>query len=122
VVKAALSSAEISCVLCDTEMVRLNWLYTNLIGWMRLQVPPQDWLEAVAIIDEPIPERFEVPGIGEYEQPRCPRCNSLDVSFHENTWVAYASLYVNLPMPVVRDGWRCRDCRFQWREADENAA
>lgn len=122
VVRGALTSAEISCVLCDSEMVRMNWLYTNLIGWMRLQVPPQDWLEAVAIIDEPIPERFEVPGIGEYEQPRCPRCKSLDINFHENTWVAYASLYVNLPIPIVRNGWRCSDCRLQWRGADENAA
>jgi hypothetical protein len=83
-------------------MVRLNWLNTNLLGWMRLQVPPQDWLEAVAIIDKPIPERFEVLGVGEYEQPRCPRCKSLDTTFHENSWLAYASLYVSLPIPIVR--------------------
>ena len=119
VVRGAMSSAEIGCVLCDTELARTDWLWTNLIGWLRLQVHPQDLPEAIAIVHQPIPERFDVPGVGEYEQPACPRCKSLDVNFQENSPFAYGSLFLSCPVPLVRDGWRCHTCRYEWKDEGE---
>jgi hypothetical protein len=114
VVRGAMSSAEIGCVLCDTELARTDWLWTNLIGWLRLQVHPQDLPEAMAIVHQSIPERFEVPGVGEYEQPACPKCKSLDVNYQENAPLAYIGLYFALPIPAVRKGWRCHNCKNEW--------
>ena len=43
----------------------------------------EDTETAISILDQPIPEGFDVAGVGEYRQPNCPKCQSLDVTFQE---------------------------------------
>ena len=63
---------------------------------------------------------MDVEGIGGYQQPRCPQCDSLDVSFEGlNRPLSYASLFLNIPIPLHEKGWRCENCRYRWEtEAD----
>jgi transposase-like protein len=69
------------------------------------------------------PDKFHVDGVGEYQQPRCPRCQSLDVAFDElNKRVAYGGmLFANLPIKVTSDHWKCHACGHEW-EDDGGAA
>ena len=116
--KGSLDSAGIECVLVDDNMVRLDWFISNLLGGIKLQVQPGDVEAAMEILNQPIPEGFEVEGIGEYEQPRCPKCHSLDISFQElNKPFAYGSAYAGVPIPIERPGWKCHSCRHEWDEA-----
>ena len=50
---------------------------------MKLQVNADDAAAAEELLSQPIPEDFDVSGIGTYEQPHCPKCGSLDVNFRE---------------------------------------
>jgi len=114
--KGSLESAGIECALLDENMVRLGWFISNLLGGVKLQVRPEDSAVAEEILSQPIPEHFDVSGVGEYEQPRCPKCQSLDVNFQEVLPAAYISAYLSVPIPFHRRAWRCHSCDAEWED------
>ncbi len=114
-----LNSAGIEGVLLDDNLIRMDWLWSNAVGGIKLQVRAEDAAEATEMLNQPIPEGFEIEGVGDYRQPECPKCKSLDVTFQEiNKPVAYASLWVGVPLPVQRKGWKCRACGNEWESND----
>jgi hypothetical protein len=115
--KGSLESAGIECFLADENLVRLDWFISNFIGGIKLNVGAQDAGNAQKLLDEPILEGLYVQGIGLYEQPRCPKCQSLDVNFQElDRPIAYMSAFLRVPMPVQRPGWRCHSCDAEWED------
>jgi Putative prokaryotic signal transducing protein len=115
--KGCLESAGIECFLADENLVRLDWFISNFIGGIKLNVRAADVENARTILDEPILEGLYVQGVGFYEQPRCPKCQSLDVNFQElDRPIAYMSAFLRVPMPVQRPGWRCHSCDAEWED------
>ena len=115
--KGSLESAGIECFLADENLVRLDWFISNFIGGIKLNVRVQDAGNAQKLLDEPILEGLYVQGVGLYEQPRCPKCESLDVNFQElDRPIAYMSAFLRVPMPVQRTGWRCHACDEEWED------
>jgi Putative prokaryotic signal transducing protein len=115
--KGSLESAGIECFLADENLVRLDWFISNFIGGIKLNVRADDEENARQILDEPILEGLYVQGIGLYEQPRCPKCQSLDVNFQElDRPIAYMSAFLRVPMPVQRPAWRCHSCDAEWED------
>ena len=116
--KGKLESSGIEVILADDELVRMDWLYSNAIGGVSLKVPSEQAEEALAILQEPIPESID-PGDEQpaYLQPRCPKCSSLHVT-HEGldriatfgTWLA-----LGFPIRVKADKWRCDECGEEWK-------
>ena len=118
--KGSLESAGIECFLADENIVRLDWFISNFIGGIKLNVRPADEANARKILDEPILEGLYVQGVGLYEQPRCPNCQSLDVNFQElDRPIAYMSAFLRVPIPVQRPAWHCHECDAEW--ADDGA-
>jgi len=99
-------------------LVRLDWFYSNLIGGIKLLVPEKDVEAATNLLDEGSPDKFNVEGIGEYELPLCPNCNSIDISVDDlDKPVTFGAMFLtNLPIPVITKGWKCRSCRHRWNE------
>lgn len=117
--KGSLESAGIECFLLDDNLVRLDWFISNLIGGIKLQVNQEDAAIASEVLDEPVPEVFDVEGVGGYKQPRCPKCQSLNVAFEElNKSVAYTSAFLGLPIPLKRRSWKCNACSVRWQDTD----
>lgn len=115
--KGSLESSGIECFLADENLVRLDWFISNFIGGIKLKVRPRDEENARNILDEPILEGLYVHGVGLYEQPRCPKCQSLDVNFQElDHPIAYMSAFLRVPMPVQRKAWRCHACGAEWED------
>lgn len=115
--KGSLESAGIECFLADENLVRLDWFISNFIGGIKLNVRPADEATARKLLDEPILEGLYVQGVGLYEQPRCPQCQSLDVNFQElDRPIAYMSAFLRVPMPVQRTGWKCHNCDAEWED------
>src|SRR6266550_2078208 len=63
--KGGLESAGIESFLADDNMVRMDWFISNLLGGVKLLVRREDVADAIAVLDEPILENFEVEGVGE---------------------------------------------------------
>jgi hypothetical protein len=115
--KGSLESAGIQCFLRDDNLVRLDWFISNFVGGVKLCVNPEDAETARQLLEEPILEGMYVHGVGLYEQPRCPKCQSLDVNFEElDRPIAYLSAFLRVPMPIQRKGWHCHSCNAQWED------
>lgn len=115
--KGSLESAGIEALLADDNLIRLDWFYSNLVGGIKLKVRAEDAEAANEILNQPIPETVDVEGVGEYQQPKCPRCQSLDVSFQElNEFLSYGSAYLGVPIPVYKKAWTCHVCGNEWEE------
>jgi Putative prokaryotic signal transducing protein len=119
--QGCLESAGIECMLADDNLVRLDWFYSNAVGGIKLLVSSADAREAEQILDEPIPEHMEVDGVGDYEQPKCPKCGSLDVNFRELDPATYLGLGGSywgmfIPIPIYRRAWSCRSCQAEWED------
>ncbi len=117
--KGMLDSAGIESFLGDDNMIRLDWFISNLLGGIKLRVRPEDVLSATSLLEQPIPDEFVVEGVGEYLQPHCPKCFSLDITFEAlNKSVAYTSAYIGLPVPLRSNSWKCEACGHRWEEQD----
>jgi hypothetical protein len=118
--QGTLQSAGIDCFIADDNMVRMNWFWSNLIGGVKLQVRPEDAEGASEVLEQDIPESFDVEGLGAYEQPRCPKCQSLDIGFEEfEKGFALTSAYMMAPVPLRREKWKCHSCGHEWQETEQ---
>ena len=115
-----LDSAAIECFLADENTIRMDWFWSNFLGGIKLCVRKSGAEEASSLLDQPILERFDVEGIGEFQQPRCPKCNSLEISFQGlNKPVDYTRALLGGPRPLHRSLWECDSCGHQWPESKE---
>ena len=115
--KGCLESAGIQAYLVDDNMIRMDWFISNLLGGIKLKVRPEDAEVASEILNQPIPEMLDVEGVGNCEQPKCPRCQALNVSCEElNKALSYWTAYAGVPVPVYKQGWTCHACGNEWED------
>ncbi len=121
VARAVIESTGIFCFLKDENLVRLDWQVSNFIGGIRLQVAAADVEAAEAILSQPIPNEFSIPDQAGFEQPRCPRCTSTDITWErQGRKAALASLYLfSLPLPRGSESWHCNSCDLHWVDDDK---
>jgi hypothetical protein len=119
--KSILDSAGIESFLADENLIRIDWFYSNLVGGIKLLVRAEDAETASKLLEQETPEKFDVDGVGEYDQPRCPRCQSLDVSYDElNKRIAYGGMLIaGIPIPVTSERWKCHACGNEWEDEAE---
>jgi hypothetical protein len=115
-----LEAADIDCYLYDENMVRLDWLWSNLLGGLKLVVRQSDVEDAEKVLTSKPDGKFDVEGVGEYEQEQCPKCGSKDVSCDELLKrIAGAGLLLGLPIAIHQSGWNCHSCGHTWEVAEE---
>ena len=125
VARCLLESAGIDAVLCDENLIRLDWQISNYIGGLRLQTEEEDANDAIEILDSPIPETIDFDGVSApYPQPRCPQCDSSNITFEgssRGTALAFLFLFA-LPAPLGHKTWICEDCRNRWDDVGERGS
>jgi hypothetical protein len=102
IARGSLESAGIQAFLIDDNMIRMDWFISNLLGGIKLEVRAEDAEAAREILDQPIQETLDVEGVGNFDQPKCPRCQSLNVS----------------SLPERRE-WICSACDNKWAGSPE---
>ena len=118
--KTILDSAAIECFLADENTIRMNWFWSNLLGGIKLCVRTADTDAASSLLVQPVLERFALEGMDDYQQPRCPNCKSLEVSFNGlNKAVNYTRALFGGRRPLRRSLWQCDSCGQQWPESNE---
>jgi hypothetical protein len=121
--KGSLDSAGIESFLVDDNMARMNWFISNVVGGVKLCVRQEDAEAAAEFLQQPPPERIQVEGVGDYEQPSCPNCHSLDISLEAlNRPVAYTSAWLGVPIPLKRERWKCNACGHIWKAEKDGDA
>lgn len=120
VARSVLEAESIECFLADENTVRMDWLWSNLIGGMRLQVDVEDAERAREVLSQPMPETIAFDEDQNFDQPLCPACGSLRViSDDADRKVLAMSLLVSVPLPHKRpteNKLRCQDCGLRWED------
>lgn len=118
IAKGQLESAGIPCFLFDENLIRLHWLASLSVGGVRLAVHQENEEEAREILCAPIPKKFEVDGVGEFQQIRCPQCQSLRVSVEQ-----LRRLHIDekgAPAAPGEEAWHCHDCGALWQVSEDD--
>jgi hypothetical protein len=122
--RSALESSGIACFLRDENTIRIDWLWSNLMGGIRLQVAEADVEAAEAVLSQPIPASVEVTGEADFRQPICPNCGSLNSRFNNlDAKVAATSILLlgfPVPAPPEKDFWHCNECGTNWIDQEDS--
>jgi len=115
-----LDSTDIECYLADENTIRMDWFWSDFLGGIKACVRRADSDAVSSLLEQGIPEKFDVDGVGEYQQPRCAMCQSLEISFQGlNKAVDYVNALMGGPWPLHRSLWECDACGHQWPESTE---
>lgn len=110
IAKSRLDSEGIPAFVADEHTINMQWLYSDALGGVRLQVPESYADIAQQILDEDR-ELVLVEERGD-DQEICPYCGSEDTEFHQigRRWAFLAFLGLNFPLFPVKDGIKCKAC------------
>jgi hypothetical protein len=111
--RSILESAGIECILGDDNLVRIDWLLSNLLGGIKLRVRQEDAMVAAQLLDQSAPQESMVHGEGEDQQSSCPNCQSLEVSPHEVPDLRRSG------SPGTCGGFKCQSCGFEWLDSGD---
>lgn len=114
-----LESAGIPSFIADETVLGANPFLSIALGGVRLFVNGNDFKEAAKLLDQPILDQIDVDGVGKYVQPRCPQCQSLDITFGELNNAAKLSLPLGLPLPIRANQWLCHECGCRWTDSEQ---
>jgi hypothetical protein len=123
VAKSLLESAGIPAWIRDENVARLEWQYSNLLGGIRLQVKAEDESAADEALAQPVPEAIPFGEQEKFDQPKCPACGSIDISYQgASRRAALLSVsLLSLPMPRGATSWTCHACGARWHDTADDA-
>jgi hypothetical protein len=110
IAKSRLDAEGIPAFIADEHTINMQWLYSNALGGVRLQVPEPFAETALNILNEDR-EKDLVDAV-EVDVQICPHCGSDDTEFHQlgRRWAFLMFLGLNFPLFPVRDGIKCHAC------------
>ncbi|HVR97706.1 MAG TPA: DUF2007 domain-containing protein [Thermoanaerobaculia bacterium] len=117
--RARLESEGIDSIVADAHLSRLYC--SNIVGGVKVQVREDEAARAGDLLRElrPIPEIYLVTE-EDAGQPRCPGCNSDNITFERWSRLGFVSswLLLGFPLPVPRNRWLCNLCGADWKDED----
>lgn len=122
--RVRLESEGIQCFIQDEHMVTMNWLYSNLVGGIKLQVTESDFDRAVEILEENYLDDiqdFSDEYINDSQEDltkRCPRCDSNNTYREKFSRKAFfvSLIFLFFPVPFLKPKWKCLDCNYEWKD------
>jgi hypothetical protein len=105
--RTRLEAAGIPAYVQDEHFIQMDWLYSNAIGGVRVQIADEDLAAAreflAADSPQPSPEAVDV---------ICPKCGSCHTAPDERfRRISFLSLLlISFPLLLARHRWRCASC------------
>ena len=112
---SALRASGIEAIIADAHIVSANWLYSNLVGGVKILVPSDEAHAAREILDSAaVVQTADQPEVDDAERNVCPRCGGQDVApvTRGNRLAVLSWLVVNVPVFPVRHQMRCKNCGY----------
>jgi rubredoxin len=110
--RTRLEAAGIPAYVQDEHFIQMDWLYSNAIGGVRVQIADEDLAAAreflAADSPQPSPEAVDV---------ICPKCGSCHTAPDERfRRISFLSLLlISFPLLLARHRWRCTSCGHLFR-------
>jgi hypothetical protein len=114
--KGKLETEGISAIVLDEYLVGINWMYSQAIGGVKVQVPEADYERAHKILEGDYAEDL-IALDPERSMDSCPECGSPSISVHPySRWWLIPSLLFLCPVFFGRKKWNCNSCGAVWRD------
>lgn len=110
IARAKLDSEGIPAFVADEQTINMQWLYSNALGGVRLQVPSSYVEQAIEVLAEDCTEALEKEvGI---DTTTCTNCGSSNTEpFQKGKRLAFlVFLGLDFPLFPVKNTTRCRTC------------
>lgn len=110
IARAKLDSEGIPAYIADEHTINMQWLYSNALGGVRLQVPQSFAQQAIEVLAEDCSETLiHQEGI---DLITCTECGSTDTEAHQigRRWAFLVFLGLDFPLFPVKNTVRCREC------------
>lgn len=115
-----LGAGGVDAYVQDENMIQMNWLYSDAIGGVRVQIAEDDLEAAREIVAVP-PVKADVGSVAELTE--CPECSATDTAPDERPRrFAFLSMIFSLvtfgvafPFAFLRRRWKCSHCGCTWR-------
>jgi hypothetical protein len=110
-----LEAGGVPAYIQDENMVQTDWLYSNAIGGVRVQIDEDDVDRAKEILEDP---GIETEPVG---MPACPTCSSTNTAPDElpRRLSFLSMLLAGIPVLFSKTRWRCAHCRHAWNERNK---
>jgi len=115
--KSVLESAGIDCALADANIIRTDWLWSNMLGGIKLRVQEEDLEAASNLLNQNSPEPQGASG-GELAELACPRCSSADLSLEDSHEPPTNAGRLVFSAAGDDPTWICHSCGHSWQDAD----
>ncbi len=134
IAKGRLQASNIPVIIADEYYIGANWMISNAIGGVKLQVPDEFVVQAIQVIrrldagdyeatdlvfTEDVQEKPEKESV----EDACPYCHSKDIHLLAGSWrLAFIALFLaNFPFPYSRLKYQCRSCSRKWLGSNQRA-
>lgn len=117
IAQGLLESEEIPSFLMDYYTIYVQWLYSNALGGVKLQVPEEYTDKAREILSDSLnaeyPPEF-------FTEGSCPRCGHGETEYIllGKRWIFLTWLLTGYPLMCPFARLRCPKCGYRWREND----
>ncbi len=110
IAKAKLDSEGIPAFIADELTINMQWLYSNAMGGVRLQVLDDYAQQAIAVLSVDSSDVLEREQGGD-DSP-CSACGSTDVEPYQigKRWAFLVFIGLDFPLFPVKNTVRCRQC------------
>jgi hypothetical protein len=113
--RGRLEAEGIPAVVADEHYVSANWMMSNALGGVKVQVSERMVERAVQVLRELDAGEFALAEESR-EESHCPRCGSSAIETNTGSWrIALLGLHLfQIPLPFTRLSHRCRHCGHTW--------
>ena len=112
--KDQLEQEGVRAFVADGAIVTLNWLYSNAVGGVKVQVNEADVERARGLLEELGAAACAPAALSPY---RCPCCGSTKVEFRRvsKTFFMLSLLVLGIPLAFYRPRCHCLACGQNWK-------
>ena len=124
IVKGRLQAEGIPATLANEQYINADWLLSNALGGVQIQVPIEYKQQAKELIDSIENGQLEInDNESKIDQLLCPICQSEDIRTNSVFWKTSFILIntLHIPLPFSQNTYTCKTCQHEWSEEDDKA-
>ena len=119
ILRCRLEAEEIPSFIVNEHHIRMNWLMSNALGGVLVQVPKQFTSQALSVIKDIEAGTYEIRD-EEPEAQTCPKCGSHEALPDKVSWrIAFLAFFLlNVPVPYSAHVKKCLNCGYRGSESE----
>lgn len=115
-VKGELEAFDIDATLADENAIGVNWLWSNPLGGVKVQVPESEVAEALGVLGTEPGDEAELTAA---QAAVCPNCGSSDTRYYLDKRGSFLTwLLLGVPVMPAISKRTCAACGSKWHVPD----